>query len=107
MSKSISIPLSMVWPLPFRFLKVVRDIIMTLKQLHKAKILYRDVSINNLISILKKGEHIILESGASIIAKSSILLVGGKDSGLETFLNDYNLATYMTKSLGMKTLTGT
>ena len=108
MSKSIGVPLSMVRPPPFRLLKVARDIIMTLKRLHKAGILHRDVSINNIMCTLKKGEHIVLDSGESITAKSSTVLAGGKDSsGLEGFLNDYDLATYAAKASGMKTLTGT
>lgn len=107
MSRSIGVPLSIVRPPPFRLLKVARDIIVTLKRLHEAGILHRDVSINNIMCTLKKGEHIVLESGASITAKSSTLLPGGKDSGLEAFLNDYDLATYAAEASGMKTLTGT
>lgn len=107
MSKSIGVPLSMVRPPPFRLLKVARDMIVTLKRLHEAGILHRDVSINNIMCTLKKGEHFVLESGASITAKSSTLLAGGKDSGLEAFLNDYDLATYAAEASGMKTLTGT
>lgn len=58
------------------------------------------------MSPFKKGEHIVLKNSANIIAKSSTLLVCGKDCGLEAFLNDYNLATYVTKALIMKILIG-
>lgn len=107
MSKSVGVPLSMVRPPPLRLLKVARDIIVTLERLHTAGILHRDVSINNIMCTLKKGEHIVLESGERITAKSSTLLAGEKDSGLEAFLNDYDLATYAAEASGMKTLTGT
>lgn len=82
-SKSIGVPLSMVWPPPFQPLKVARDIIVTLKRLHKSKILYHNISINNIMCTLKKGKLIVLESGKSITAKSLILLADGKDSRLE------------------------
>lgn len=49
---------------------------------------------------LKKGEDIVLESGEQITVKSSILLAGEKGSGLETFLNDHDLATYAAESSG-------
>lgn len=74
-SKSIGIPLSIVWPLPFQLLKVTKDIIMTLKWLHKAEISYYNISINNIICTLKKGQYIILKNVANITVKSSTLLV--------------------------------
>lgn len=92
---------------PLRLLKVARDIIVTLEPLHKAGILHRDVSINNIMCTLKKCEHIILESGKRITTKSSNLLVGKKDSRLEAFLNNYDLATYVAEPCSIKTLTGT
>lgn len=59
------------------------------------------------MSTLKNGEHIILESGACITAKFSILLGDRKNSELEIFLNNYNLVTFKTKAFGMKIVTGT
>lgn len=73
-SKTVDVPLNIVWPLLFQLLKVIRDIIMTLKWLYKAKISYYNISINNIICTLKKGEYIVLKNGASITAKSSTLL---------------------------------
>lgn len=104
-SRSIGVPLSVVRPPPYRLLKVARDIIVTLKRLHKAGILHHDILINNIMCTLKKGKHIVLENGASITAKSSTLLASEKNSGLEAFLNDYDLATYAAKVSGMKKLT--
>lgn len=63
---------------------------MNLERLHKASILHRDVSINNIMCTLKKGESIVLESGAHITAQGPTLLAGRKDSGREAFLNDYD-----------------
>ncbi|MCJ1349171.1 hypothetical protein MMC31_007407, partial [Peltigera leucophlebia] len=86
---------------------IARDIIVTLERLHKVDILYRDVSINNIMCTLKKGESIVLEGDAHITAKGPTLLAGRKDSVREAFLNDYDLATYASEASGMNTLTGT
>lgn len=69
-------------------------------------ILYRDILINNIIYIFKKVEYIILESDTNIIAKSLILLVNRKNSGLEVFLNNYDLITYIAEASNIKILTG-
>ena len=91
----------------FRLLQIARDITMTLERLHKASILHRDVSINNIMCTLKKGDSIVLEGSARITAKGPTLLAGRKDGGHEAFLNDYDLASYASEAFGMTTLTGT
>lgn len=68
-------------------LQIARDITVTLKRLHDARILHREVSTNKIMCTLKNGENIDLESGASIIAKAPTLLAGVKDSGPEALLN--------------------
>ena len=107
MSKSIGVPLIVLRPPPFRLLQIARDIIVTLERLHEADILHRDVSINNIMCTLKKGENIVLEGDAHITAKGPTLLAGRQDSVREAFLNDYDLATYASEASGMTTLTGT
>lgn len=91
MSRSIGVPLGMLRLPPFQLLQIARDIIVCLQRLHEARILlHRDVSINNIMCTLKMGENIVLEGGACISANAPTLLAGGKDSGLEAFLNDYD-----------------
>ena len=79
---------------------------MTLERLHKGNILHRDVSINNIMCTLKKGESIVLEGGAHITANGPTLLAG-ENSGREAFLNNYDLASYAFEASGMTALTGT
>lgn len=107
LSRSIGVPLGMLRPPPILLLKIARDIIVCLQRLHKAGILHRDVSINNIMCTLKKGDNIVLEGGACVSANAPTLLAGGKDSGLAAFLNDYDLAVYASEASGMTTLTGT
>lgn len=107
MSRSIGVPLGMLRPPPFRLLQIARDIIVCLQRLHEGRILHRDVSINNIMCTLKKGDNIVLEGGACVSANAPTLLAGGKSSGLEAFLNDYDLAVYASEASGMTTLTGT
>lgn len=106
-SRSIGVPFGMLRPPPILLLKFARDTIMCIWRLHEAGILHRDVSINNIMCTLKKGDNIVLEGGACVSATASTLLVGGKDSGLAAFLNDYDLAVYASEASGMTTLIGT
>lgn len=76
MSKSISVLLIILQPSSFQLQHIARDIIVTLKRLHKVDILHCDVSINNIICILKKGENIVLESDTYITTKGLTLLTG-------------------------------
>lgn len=107
LSRSIGVPLGMLRPPPILLLKIARDTIVCLQRLHKAGILHRDLSINNIMGTLKKGNNIVLEGGACVPANASTLLASGKDSGLAAFLNDYDLAVYASEASGMTTLTGT
>lgn len=107
MSRSVGVPLGMLRPPPILLLKIARDTIVCLQRLHKAGILHRDVSINNIMCTLKKGDNIVLEGGACVSANSPTLLAGGQDSGLAAFLNDYDLAVYSSEASGLTTLTGT
>ncbi|MCJ1346607.1 hypothetical protein MMC31_004825 [Peltigera leucophlebia] len=107
MSKSIGVPLIILRPPPLRLLQIARDIIVTIKRLHEVDILHCNVSINNIMCTLKKGENIVLEGDAHITAKGPTLLAGRPDSRREVFLNDYDLATYASEASGMTTLTGT
>lgn len=106
-SRSIGVPLGMLRPPPILLLKIARDTIECLQRLRKAGILHQDVSINNIMCTLKKGDNIVLESGACVSATAPTLLVGGKDSGLAAFLNDYNLVVYASEASGLTALTGT
>ena len=106
----VHVHLSKSWsqrPPPILLLKIARDTIACLQHLCKAEILHRDVSINNIMCILKKGDNIVLEGGACVLATVPTLLPGGKDSGLAAFLNNYNLAVYASEASGMTTLTCT
>lgn len=85
LSQSIDVPFGMLRLLPILLLKIARDIIVCLQRLHKAEILHWDVSINNIMCTLKKGDNIVLESGAYVSANTPTLLAGGKDSGLLHF----------------------
>ena len=107
MSQSIGVILGILWSLLILLLKIARDTILCLQRLHKAKILYRDVYINNIICTLKKGDIIFLEDGACVSANTPILLAGDKDSGFASFLNDYNFVVYTSESSSMTTLIGT
>ncbi|MCJ1349441.1 hypothetical protein MMC31_007681 [Peltigera leucophlebia] len=106
-SQSIGVPLGILWPPPFLLLKIARDTIECLQSFHKVGILHRDVSINNIMCTLKKGDNIVLESGACVSANAPTLLADGQDKGLAAFLNDYDLAVYASEASGLKTLTGT
>lgn len=106
-SKSIGVPLVVLRPPPFRLLQIARDIIVTLERLHNVDILHRDVSVNNIMCTLKKGESIVLEGDAHVTTKGPTLLAGRNDTVREAFLNDYDLATYRSEASGMTTLTGT
>lgn len=44
--------------------------------------------------IFKKGEYIVLKTGANITTKSSTLLVDRKNNELKVFLNDYTLVIF-------------
>lgn len=105
MSKSISVPLSILWPPLFRLLQIARDIIVNLEGLREASIVHRDVSINNIMCTVKKGENIVLEGGTNITAKGPTLLASMENSGRQAFLNDYDLASYAFEASGMITLT--
>lgn len=107
LSQSISVPFSMLWPPPILLLKIAQDIIVCLQRLHKAGILHWYISINNKIWTLKKGNNIVLEIDACVLANAPSLPRGGKDNGLATFLNDYDLVVYASEASGLTTLTGT
>lgn len=107
MSRSIGVPLGMLRPPPFLLLKIARDTIGCLQRLRKAGILHRDVSINNIMCTLKKGDNIVLEDGACVAANAPTSLASGNDSGLAAFLNDYDVAVYASEASGLTTLTGT
>lgn len=53
---------------------------------------------------LKKGENIILKTNVYIIAKNPTLLVVRKNRVYETFLNNYDLTTYVLNVFGMTIL---
>lgn len=106
-SQSIGVPLGMLRPPLFLLLKIARDTIECLRSLHKAEILHRDVSINNTMCTLKKGDNIVLEGGACVSANAPTLLAGGQDCGLAAFLNDYDLAAYASEASSLTTLIGT
>lgn len=80
---------------------------MCLQRLHKTGILHQNISINNIIYILKKSNNIVLENGACVLTNVPTLLTGSKDSGFAVFLNDYNFAVYTSKAFDIITLIGT
>lgn len=77
---------------------------MTLRHLYKVDILYCDISIINIMCTLKKGENIILKTNVDINTKSPTLLVVKKNKVHETFLNDYDLTTYVSNVFGITIL---
>lgn len=83
------------------------DIIIELEHFPNINILYCNISVDNIIYILKKDKSIILEGDININTKGPTLLADRNNTINETFLNHYKLIIYRSEVLGITSLIDT
>lgn len=80
------------------------DIIIELEHFPNINILYCNISVDNIICILKKDKSIILEGDTNIDTKGPTLLADRNNTIYERFLNHYKLIIYRSKVSGITSL---